>query len=129
MTIIQVKYEVLISLGNYNNERIGLVKQVSPDDDIEAVVQELRELAKKCGLPELSELYDEYYNRQEAVKELNKKIQEKTAEWEQIAEFLRAQGLRPDAPQMPKALKALSASVEIEEIETVEADTIDDIPM
>lgn len=129
MTIIQVKYEVLISLGNYNNERIGLVKQVNPKDDIQAVVQELRELAKECGLPQLSKLYDEYYTRQEAVRVLNKQIEEKTAQWEQIAEFLRAQGIRPDAPQMPKALKALSASVELEEVELVEADTIDDIPM
>jgi DNA repair ATPase RecN len=109
MKITEVRYHALFNLGNYENEKFELVARMEEGNTVEEVIEAL-----KLKVHELAGVKDAYYEKQKLNREL-KNIAEKIAkaqiQWEQIAEFLKAQGLRPDAPSFP-ALNLLPSAQE-----------------
>ena len=87
MTVVKVHYSVLVNLGDFNNERIGFVKEVKPDDNVQDAINELRELAKACGCPRLKDLYIAQTKAVEELRQIERKLKNKTEEWNQMASF------------------------------------------
>lgn len=101
MKIKTVEYSALINLGNYSNEKIGFTAQLEEGETVEQVVEQLRQKVKDNGGVNAEELYDKLYKGRQELRALEAKIIKARQTWEQTAEFLKAQGLRPDAPPMP----------------------------
>lgn len=125
MKITVVHYSALVNTGNYENEKVGLDAQLEDGENVAQVVEALKDQAFA-----LLDRKDLLQARREAVwelRELEDKLAEARTQWEKAKEFLRAQGLRPDAPDFPiPGLKQLTTS---ERIHTEVADTEnDDLP-
>jgi len=101
MEIKTVYYSTLVNLGNYNNEKIGLKADVSEGETVEQVIEALRDKITKCGHPNLEKLYKELRDRTWDLEQLNNKIEKATNQWNSTAEFLRTQGIKPDAVDLP----------------------------
>ncbi|GET40475.1 hypothetical protein [Microseira wollei] len=125
MTIPKVHYSARIFLGNSSSECLGFAKDINPDDDIKLVIEELRALVKSCGLPKFDELLEKYSNLKSEIETLERKLEAKTADWNAMAEFLRTQGIKPDATNMPQFSKLLSPVIEEENTSLIEIDTDD----
>lgn len=110
MNIKQIHAHFLISIGNYSNERIGFSVELEEGETPEQVVSDLREKAKAIVGRPAQELYDETFRIQSAIQVLESKLKELRAEWDATAEFLRAQGVNPNAPKMPVFSKLLAAA-------------------
>ena len=112
MKITDVHYSLLVNTGNYENEKVGLDAQVEDGETAEQVVEALKERAFA-----LVNRTDTLNARREALwelRDLEDKLTEARAKWEQAATFLKAQGLRPDAPDFPvPGLKQLTTSERI----------------
>ena len=131
MKIKLVHAHFLISMGDYSNERVGFTAELEESDTVESAVAEMREKAIAAIGPKSEELYDRNRRLRTENRELEERMNKLRSEWEATAEFLRTQGIKPEAPSMPQfqrllnAAKPESQSVEAEIIE--EADP-DDIP-
>jgi len=103
MKITQVEYQALYNLGNYNNERISLRATVEDGETPEEVVDQLRQkaIALNAGSGgDADELYGRIYRYKQSLQSLETKIKTAAEQWNQTAEFLKAQGLNPDAPKL-----------------------------
>ncbi|WP_226580944.1 hypothetical protein [Microseira wollei] len=63
-------------------------------------IEELRLLAS-CVLPRIQDLSKKQEPCKNELGLLSLKVKTKTKEWNAVAEFLRAQGIKPDAKDMP----------------------------
>lgn len=125
MKITRVGYSALFNLGNYNNERIELTAQLDENDDISSVVQDLRTRANSLALPNEQILMEQIQKRRHLLEELEKRIASRTEEWNAIADFLKAQGIKPDALNMPDFKKLLPQAYS-ETSEVIEGEVTDD---
>lgn len=101
MKIKTVEYSALINLGNYSNEKIGFTAEIHEGETVEQVVEALRQKVRENGGTNAEDLYKTLYRGRTELRELEQKIAKARQHWEATAEFLKAQGLRPDAPPMP----------------------------
>ena len=110
MKIKLVHAHFLISIGDYSNERIGFTVELEEGETVTSVVDDLRQQAITAVGPKSEELYRQ--NRQLRVenRELEEKMNKLRSEWEATAEFLRAQGIKPEAPSMPQFQRLLNAA-------------------
>lgn len=116
MHIKQVHAHFLISIGNYSNERIGFSVELEEGETPEQVVSELREKAKAIIGKTADQLYSEKIEYEGAVRILEIKLEKLRKEWDATAEFLKAQGIRPDTPPMPQFNNLLAAARVQEEV-------------
>lgn len=127
MRITKVSYSGLFNLGNYNNEKIGLSAELQEGDDPEAVIATLREqavaMAANTGLGTDDDIRWQISRQVGELKDIQAKVQKATTEWNELAEFLRVQGIKPEAPNI--SLKALMPSVD-EESSTLNGELLDD---
>lgn len=126
MKIKLVHAHFLISIGSYSNERIGFTVELDESEDAAQAVSELREHARAIVGKPADELYGEKQNLEHAIRELERKLGKLRSEWDATAEFLKAQGIRPEAPSMPQFNNLLGAA-KVEE-ETVVEGEFADIP-
>ena len=127
MRVTQVEFQALFNLGDYNNERIGITAQLEEGDTAESVIPSLREkvieLAANKGMGDTDAIYRHIWDQQVQLKKLETQIAEATEQWNQTAEFLRAQGIKPDSPSLP-VFKALPQAADQELVgEFVENDS------
>ena len=121
MKITLVHFSALVNTGNYENEKVGLDAQPEDGETVEQVVEALKDLV----FAQLNQT-DKLQARRELlweIRELEDKVAEARANWEKTAEFLRAQGIRPDAPDMPiPGMKQLTVtkSVQVEVLDLTE---------
>lgn len=102
MKIKTVHYSALLNLGDYNNERIGFTVELNEEDSIEEVITRLKEKVQSNASLNANKVRAALYKGKEELQELEQKVIKARRQWEQIAEFLRAQGIKPDAPPMPE---------------------------
>lgn len=130
MKVISVRFGALKSTGNYENERLDAEAVLEDGDTVASVTDALRLLV----LTELG--YQDKIDRRRnlicEIADLQRKAEKARSDWELLANFLRAQGLRPDAPNAP-LLNLLTAGAtlekaDIERIEVTEDDIVDDHP-
>lgn len=124
MKIKLIHAHFLISVGDYSNERIGFTVELEEEDTVESVVSDLRDQAIKAVGLKADELYKQRRDLQEQCWQLEKRIAKAHAEWNATAEFLRAQGIKPDAPPMPQ-FNNLLAAVKVEEESQSVAEIVD----
>jgi|SRR5919202_3538102 hypothetical protein len=110
MQIKQVHAHFLISIGNYSNERIGFTVELDEGESLEQAVAKLREKAKAIVGQPADELYSEKHRMESAIRELERRLASLRKEWDATAEFLKAQGVRADAPSMPQFNNLLKAA-------------------
>ena len=110
MHIKQIHAHFLISIGNYSNERIGFTVELEAEEAVETVVAELRQKAIAAVGPLAEELYEQKHQLERTCRELHQRLEKLKTEWDATAEFLRAQGIKPEAPSMPQFNNLLSAA-------------------
>lgn len=123
MEIKQIHAHFLISIGNYSNERIGFSVELEEGESPEQAVAQLREKAKAIVGQPADELYSKKHRMESAIRELDRKLASLRKEWDATAEFLKAQGIRPDAPSMPQFNNLLVAA-QVEE-EAISGELVD----
>jgi phosphotransacetylase len=124
MKIKTVEYSALINLGNYSNEKIGFTAELAEEETVEQVIESLRQKVRENGGPNADEMYNKLYESRQALKELERKIQKAAQQWNATAEFLRAQGIKPDAVDLPQFTHLLP---EVKEEHTrVDGEILDD---
>lgn len=126
MKINQIHAHFLISIGNYSNERIGFTVELGEGESPEQAVAELRQKAIAIVGKSADDLYQEQWKLDGQIKLLENRLDKLRSEWEATAEFLRAQGIKPDAPSMPQFERLLKAA-KVEE-ETVIEGELDGVP-
>lgn len=127
MKITRLTYSALFNLGDYENERIGLSVQLEDEETPESVVPQLREKALQLAGPKLSKLYHQRDKLARENRQLEEKLHKARENWNATAEFLRAQGIKADAPNFPELLKLLpSAAAEEVVAEVVEDDELNE---
>ena len=124
MKLQQLHAHFLVSIGDYSNERIGFTVELEEDETVEDVVSDLRDKAIKVIGLKADELYTLRRDLQNQCWELEKRLSKTHHEWNATAEFLRAQGIKPDAPPMPH-FNNLLAAVKVEEQSHSEAVIVD----
>lgn len=102
MLIKTVHYSALLNLGNYSNEKIGFTAELAEGETVEEVIEALRQKVKDNGGVNAEELYSSIYQGKTELKEIEKKINKARSEWDAVSEFLKTQGIKPDAAAMPK---------------------------
>lgn len=110
MKIRQVHAHFLISVGNYSNERIGFTVELEEGETPEEIIPQLRDKARTIVGRPADELYSEKYRIEGTIHELERRLASLRKEWDATAEFLTAQGIRPDAPSMPQFNNLLKAA-------------------
>lgn len=128
MKIKYVHAHFLISIGDYSNERIGFTVEIQESDSVDDVVVELRSKAIEIVGKKAKDIYREKYEAERELSAITKLLREATERWNQTAEFLRAQGIKPDASTMPRFSGLLLGKVEEEEVVEAEEVDPDDIP-
>lgn len=126
MKIKQLHAHFLISTGDYCNERIGFTVEMEADESPEQAVQALRDQAIAIIGKSAQDHYSEIYRTEQELREVKAKLAKYRDEWNSMAEFLKAQGIKPDAQPMPKFSNLLKP-VEAETI--VQGEFEDDIPL
>jgi hypothetical protein len=121
MKINQIHAHFLISTGNYCNERIGFSVTLDEGESVEEAVAELREKAIKSVGQTAEQLYNEKYAAEHQCRELQTRLAKLRKEWDAMSEFLKAQGIRADAPPMPQFNNLLEAA-KVEEEAVVEGE-------
>lgn len=101
MQIKTIHYSALLNLGNYQNEKIGFTAEIGEDETVEQVIEALRQKVRDNGGQNADELYSKLYEGRHQLKELERRIGNATEQWNRTAEFLRAQGIKPEAVDMP----------------------------
>ena len=101
MIIKTVHYCATLNLGNYSNEKIGFTAQLESGESAESAIDKLRSKVKEVGGVNAEELYQNIYQKQQELRDLERKARKATQEWNALAEFLRTQGIKKDAVDMP----------------------------
>jgi hypothetical protein len=122
---MQVKsYSVQFTLPTErgNQEKIEYRFVLEDGENLKEEVNKFREQAVLvCGRPS----HEMYARRQEleyACDELTLKLTKLRNEWDATAEFLRKQGINPEAPNLPQFDKLLKAATGVEETVIAEFD-------
>lgn len=118
MRITQISYQSETYVGDQIHDKFVLTALVWENDDPKQVLEELREFSAKVDIPNKYSVLREVQNAKFALEELNKKIETRTQQWNELAHFLQVQGINPDAPKFPLST-ALPPSL-------VEAEVVDD---
>lgn len=126
MEIKTVHYSALINLGNYSNEKIGFSAELSEGESVEQAIESLRQKIKEVAGLNAEEVDQLLYRGRREIKELERKLQKARQEWDATAEFLRAQGIKPDASDMPVFTRLLP-EVKEESTRAVDGEIVDDI--
>lgn len=131
MRIKFVHYSALLNLGNYSNEKIGFTAEFQEGDDVDSIVESLRQKVKETGGLNADEFYSKQNKARRQLADLEQKIKQATQKWDATAEFLRTQGIKPDLTNMPQFNNLLP---EIKEEDSgivegeIEEGEVDDIP-
>lgn len=109
MKITKVSYSALANLGNYQNERIGMTAVLDDGESPEAAVEELRKRVTPLCNENLDKLQHQIWNYKDQIQDIERKLRDYELRWNEAAEFLRAQGIKPDAPNFPQFTNLLPA--------------------
>ena len=122
MKITTLTYSYLGNLGDYQNERVEATVEVPENATPESVLQELKEWvhSQTHSQKKYFEALDKYLQQKDQLKRIESRLNKAKEKWNQTAEFLRAQGIKPDAPDFP--IPMLPALPQAQQVEEVEAD-------
>ena len=115
MKITKVTYSALVNLGNYENEKIELEGEVEEGEKWTECLEDLK-LKVRSNLRSQERYFDycrRFDEQRKKLIDIEQKLQKAYEQWEEVSSFLKAQGLKPDAPKFPFAKQNLiTAGVE-----------------
>lgn len=124
MKITTVGYARLNNLGDYQNERIEMQAQLEEGETPEQVLQDLKERVLAECKPSARQLDDRRWDLINEIDKLERKLADYQRKWNAAAQFLIAQGIKPDAPMFPDLaglLPAAETAVTPEVVDELEA--------
>ena len=124
MQIKQVHAHFLISIGNYSNERIGFTVDLEEGESLEEIVSQLRNKAIEIVGESAEDLYNKKWQAERSYQEVENRVNRLRKEWDDTAEFLKAQGINPQAPSMPQFRNLIRAANNLEYEAVTEAEFI-----
>jgi hypothetical protein len=101
MKVTQIEYVALYNTGNYEHEKVGLTVQLEEGEAPEEVVIALRKKTAEMVGPKAMEQVHLKHQLNQAVKKMQDTAANAGEEYEQLREFMRAQGLKLDMPVFP----------------------------
>lgn len=122
MKIEKVQYRITDSMSNNVIEDITLIAIPDENESVADAFEKLRATARAAKLPNKWDVIDQIRKGKEALKELNERITQRTKTWEELAHFLRTQGINPDAPSVLLNLPSLPEQVTAIILDTEEED-------
>lgn len=117
MKIDRIYYRLKSDLRDGASEEITLVGIPGEDESVSQVVEYLRDLASGARLPNKWAVVEEIRKGKQALQDLNLLIHERTKAWNELAHFLRTQGVNPDIPNAPLELLKLPEAIQGEMVE------------
>ena len=126
MKVTRIEYEACFNLGDYENEKVRLCAQLDANESTKDAVSQLRSTAVAAALEAPWKVEGRVYDAQHQLRALETKLEKKTDEWNQMAEFLKAQGIKADAQAMPQFTHLLEPAEEKTEVIEGEFDDDDD---
>jgi hypothetical protein len=121
MEINQVHAHFLISIRHDSNERIGFSVTLDEGESVEEAVAELRTKAAEIVGRPAKELYEQKYAAERQCREIEIRLAKLRKKWDAMREFLKAQGIKADAPPMPQFNNLLNAA-QVEEETVIEGE-------
>jgi hypothetical protein len=101
MQFTKVSYSGCFNLGDYQNEKIHLEVQINEDENPETIIEELRGRVRKMATPNVQDLFEQGRTVERRINELRRKCQQWENRWQSTVDFLKTQGINPNAPDMP----------------------------
>lgn len=124
MKVKRVIYSAVVSLGNYENEKIGMAAALEDGDSPEEVIQELKKRSIALAGPSAQKTWEERYKLERTFEQLRQQVVSAKAEYESVAAFLKAQGIKDmtEFPQLKLLGPASQFNIESEKAEIIETD-------
>lgn len=101
MKITRVTYSAVVNLGDYQNEQLGMTARLEDGEDPAQVIEELRAKIEPLKGSNANALDQKRYRLRDEVQTLERKLERLRLQWEQTAQFLKAQGIQTDPPTFP----------------------------
>ena len=106
-------------VGQTRNDTVSFVAELEAGDVETEVAAQLKEKALACLEESLYSLGTKHRKLRNEIDELRRKCNRSKSNWERIQEFLKAQGIRPDAPDFPALVEKVEGEL-VEEGEEAE---------
>ena len=100
-------------------DTVSFVAELDADDVETEVAAQLKEKAIACLEESTKTLDSQRCNLRWEIKKLQDKCTRSRGNWERVQEFLKAQGIRPDAPDFPTLVEKVEGEL-VEEDEEAE---------
>ena len=126
MKIKEIHYHHEYYIGDRQHDKFTVIASLEENDSFEETVEKLRQMASKSLLPNKYDVLDTVREKQLELLKLNQKIATETERWNEIANFMRTQGLNPEAKNFPFSPPALAPAVEAEIVDDEDNDDDDD---
>jgi len=127
MKIIRVSYSGLSNLGDYSNERIDMTATVEEGELPEEVIKALKSRVTELLGTRYGHLQSQIEDLKYGLRNYQTKVEKAKQNWQQVQEFLKAQGLKPETVNFPNFNNLLAPAEE--SVEVGEFDEEDDIPL
>lgn len=112
MYIEKIHYCLKADLRDGASEQITLVGVPAEDESISDCIERIRAIAQESKLPNKWQVVEEIRRGKETLEKLNQIYTERQKQWEELAHFLRTQGINPDIPSAPLALVKVAQLVQ-----------------
>ncbi|MFB2878701.1 hypothetical protein [Floridanema aerugineum] len=112
MRIDKIHYQLNCVVGSGLSESFTFIVEPELGDSLDNNFAELRDWAHKVKMPSENDIYHKIQKGQQALRELDARIEEKKQQWNEMRTFLIAQGINPNAPEMPLPLKSLPQAID-----------------
>jgi hypothetical protein len=131
MILTTVEYEFCANLGNYQNEKIRLSADLQGDDEAERCLEYLKRWVHSQTVTE-----KEYFERQEEVKKLHRKLKlyqeaynEAAENYEKMTAFMTAQGIKSNFDKLPPFPESVTKLLTGEKVTEVFDGELEDLPI
>ncbi|OKH38338.1 hypothetical protein NIES2119_09890 [[Phormidium ambiguum] IAM M-71] len=117
MHIEKIYYRLKSDLRDGASEEITLVGIPAEDESTAYCVERLRTIAQESKLPNKWQVLEEIKDKVNTIRTLDTRIADRTKVWNELAHFLRTQGVNPDIPNAPLSLPGLPQQIDGEIVE------------
>lgn len=110
LKIHKVQYSALFNTGNYSNERISMSATLDEGETPETVIEELKDRVTAIAGPDPQKVRQALTDARYELEKVLTRIEEAQKDWNTLADFLRAQGIKPEIGTAPVFKKLLPMS-------------------
>lgn len=122
MQITKIHYEFCANLGNFSNEKVRMEAELSPEDDLDASMEGLKQQvhAVTHSREEYDKMRGTFWKAKEDLSEMAKSVEAMRQKYNQTVEFMTKQGLKgewdifpiPDKPLLQGSDQPIDGELE-----------------